>query len=91
MSRRRMQALHVGPDTLTAVQTGHGDLDPGQNDARTSPRLCLPEVTSDLQNINHHLPHITLTKKSTLGIVSLKGEAVSLAVKQKEFTVSGRN
>lgn len=72
MSRRGMQTLHAGPDTLTAVQTGHKDSDPGQNDARISLRLCLPKVTSDLQNVNHHLMHITFTKKSTLGTVSLK-------------------
>jgi len=69
-SRRGMQALHA----LTAVQTGHGNSDPGQNEDRTSARLCfcLLEVTSDLQNFNHHLPHITFTWKSTLGTVSLK-------------------
>lgn len=57
---------------LMAVKTGHGDSDPGQNDARISPRVCLPEVTSDLKDVNQHLRHITFTRKSTPGADSLR-------------------
>lgn len=70
VSHEGMQALHVG--SPMAVQAGHGNLDPGQNDARISPRLCLSKVNADLYDVNHYIPHIIFIRKCTLGTDSLK-------------------
>lgn len=80
MSRRGTQAQRSGPDTATAAHMSHGDTDPAQNEARTSPRLCLLEVTSDSWNINHHLPAHRLYQKQYAGHGVAAGEAASLSV-----------
>lgn len=44
---RGMQALHVRSHTDRCAD-GSRDLEPGQNDARISPKFYLSEVTSNL-------------------------------------------
>lgn len=73
---------------MTSVQVGHGDLDPGWNDAGISPRPCLPEVTSDLQNINHQPLAHHVGQEKYPGHSLTQGEAASPAAKQKELILA---
>lgn len=101
-SQQRDASPAGGARYTDSCADGSWDRDPGQNDARISPRFCLSEVTSDRQIVNHHPSAHHLYQDKCPGRGLAKAEAVSLAGSQKKlilaltgrsflFSVSGRD